>query len=66
MTLWNSNLLHNQIYGAIKSLTKFNDKVEKKPKFLCVIVGIGSGLTRDEKSGVYIVPYNSLGMHFKD
>lgn len=56
----------NQINEAIKSLTKFNDKVEKKPKFLCVIVGIGSGLTRDEKSGVYIVPYNTLGMHFKD
>lgn len=54
----------NQIVEAIKSLTKFNDKVEKKPKFLCVIVGIGSGLTRDEKSGVYIVPYNTLGMHF--
>lgn len=54
----------NQINEAIKSLTKFNDKVEKKPKFLCVIVGIGSGLTRDEKSGVYIVPYNTLGMHF--
>ena len=56
----------NQINEAIKSLMKFNDKVEKKPKFLCVIVGIGSGLTRDEKSGVYIVPYNTLGMHFKD
>lgn len=55
----------NQINEAIKSLAKFNDKVEKKPKFLCVIVGIGSGLTRDEKSGVYIVPYNTLGMHFK-
>lgn len=54
----------NQIVEAIKSLTKFNDKVEKKPKFLCVIVGIGSGLSRDEKSGVYIVPYNTLGMHF--
>ena len=54
----------NQIVEAIKSLTKFNDKVEKKPKFLCVIVGISSGLTRDEKSGVYIVPYNTLGMHF--
>lgn len=54
----------NQIGEAIKSLTKFNDKVEKKPKFLCVIVGIGSGLGRDEKSGVYIVPYNALGMHF--
>ena len=56
----------NQINEAIKSLTKFNDKVEKKPKFLCVIVGIGSGLTRDEKSGVYIVPYNTFGMHFGD
>lgn len=54
----------NQIADAIKSLTKFNNKVEKKPKFLCVIVGIGSGLTRDPKSGVYIVPYNTLGMHF--
>ena len=47
-----------------KSLTKFNDNVAKKPKFLCVIVGIGFGLTRDPKSGVYVVPYNTLGMHF--
>ncbi|MCI6614845.1 MAG: ATP-binding protein, partial [Mollicutes bacterium] len=55
----------NQIDEAIKSLTKFNNNVAKKPKFLCVIVGIGSGLTRDPKSGVYVVPYNTLGMHFK-
>lgn len=54
----------NQIDEAIKSLTKFNDNVAKKPKFLCVIVGIGSGLTRDPKSGVYVVPYHTLGMHF--
>mgnify|MGYP000792079672 FL=1 len=54
----------NQIDEAIKSLTKFNDNVAKKPKFLCVIVGIGFGLTRDPKSGVYVVPYNTLGMHF--
>ena len=56
----------NQIAEAIKSLTKFSDKIEKKPKFLCVIVGIGSDLTRDPKSGVYIVPYNTLGMHFSN
>lgn len=55
---------NNQIDEAIKSLTKFNDNVAKKPKFLCVIVGIGFGLTRDPKSGVYVVPYNTLGMHF--
>ena len=54
----------NQVDEAIKSLTKFNDNVAKKPKFLCVIVGIGFGLTRDPKSGVYVVPYNTLGMHF--
>lgn len=57
---------NNQIDDAIKSLTKFNDKVEKKPKFLCVIVGIASGLTRDPKTCVYVVPYNTLGMHFND
>lgn len=54
----------NQIDEAIKSLTKFNDNVAKKPKFLCVIVGIGFGLTKDPKSGVYVIPYNTLGMHF--
>lgn len=57
---------NNQINDAIKSLTKFKDKVEKKPKFLCVVVGIASGLTRDPKSGVYIVPHNTLGMHFNN
>lgn len=57
---------NNQIDDAIKSLTKFNDKVEKKPKFLCVIVGIASGLTRDPKTCVYVVPYNTLGIHFND
>lgn len=56
----------NQTADAIRSLTRFNDKVERKPKFLCVIVGIGSGLARDPESGVYIVPYNTLGTHFSD
>lgn len=55
----------NEVKEAIKSLTKFNSKVEKKPKFLCVIVGIGYGLTKDKESGVYIVPYDTLGMHFE-
>ena len=58
------NIIYMTIDEAIKSLTKFNDNVAKKPKFLCVIVGIGFGLTRDPKSGVYVVPYNTLGMHF--
>lgn len=53
----------NQIDDAIASLTKFNEKVERKPKFLCVIVGMGSGLTKDVNSGVYVVPYNALGMN---
>ena len=55
---------YNQINQAIKSLSKFKENVGRKPKFLCVIVGLGEALTRDTKSGVYIVPYNTLGMHF--
>lgn len=54
----------NQIDEALASLVKFQDKAERKPQFLCVIVGVGYGLTKDVRSGAYIVPYNTLGMRF--
>ena len=54
----------DSIDDAIKSLKKFKDNAKRKPKFCCVIVGLGYGLTRDVKTGTYIVPFNALGMHF--
>lgn len=53
-------LSHNSIGEAINSLTTFNKKVEKKPAFMCVIVGHLDTVMRDPQTGVFIVPLTSL------
>lgn len=45
---------------GIKSLSKFNQNVKKKPKFMCVIVGKYDAITIDKDTGIYIVPITSL------
>ena len=52
-----------RIEEAIESLTKFYDKVEKKPKFMCVIVGEYGVIHQDKKTGIYIIPFSALGLH---
>lgn len=50
----------NGVNDAICNLTKFRDNMLKSPKFMCVIVGKGSGIARDSKTGIYIVPITAL------
>lgn len=45
---------------AKKSLLKFYENVEKKPKFMCIIVGHYEAVIQDKETGIYIVPITSL------
>ncbi len=48
------------IEDAKKSLTTFYNNVEKKPKFMCIIVGHYEAVVQDPQTGIYIVPITSL------
>lgn len=50
----------DKIEEAKSNLLKFYDKVEKKPKFMCIICGLWNNVLRDPKTGIYIIPINSL------
>ena len=54
------NYFYGSIEDAIKSLVRFNENTEKKPIYMCVIVGHLDAVMRDPKTGVYIVPITSL------
>lgn len=45
---------------AKKNLTKFYTYAKKKPKFMCIIVGEYSAITKDEQTGIYVVPLTAL------
>lgn len=53
-------LSDGSIREAIDSLSKFNEKVSKKPEYMCVIVGHLESVMRDPKSGIFIVPITAL------
>lgn len=53
-------LTYNSVDTAIKGLKKFYDNVEKKPKFMCVIVGMYQAVVQDRETGIYIIPITSL------
>lgn len=48
------------IEEAKKSLLKFNENVQRKPEFLCIIVGTLGGAYIDKETGIYVVPINAL------
>lgn len=48
------------IQDGLDSLQKFNKNVEKKPKFMCIIVGHLDTVMRDPETGIFIVPITSL------
>ena len=50
----------NQFEEAKKNLLAFYNNVEKKPKFMCVIVGYGDIIAKDTNTGIYVVPINAL------
>ena len=53
-------LSDGSIQDAIGSLRKFYKNVEKKPEYMCVIVGHLDSVMRDPKTGIYVVPVTSL------
>lgn len=50
----------NQIEEAKANLLKFYNKVDKKPKFMCIICGLWNNVVRDSETGIYILPITSL------
>ena len=50
----------NQIEEAKTNLLKFYEKVDKKPKFLCIICGLWNNVMKDPDTGIYIIPINAL------
>lgn len=53
-------LSENGIEEAKNSLKKFYENVEKKPKFMCIIVGHYEAVIQDKETGIYILPITSL------
>lgn len=50
----------HQVEEAKKSLLNFYNNMNKKPKFMCVIVGYTDIIARDPETGIYIVPITAL------
>lgn len=53
-------LSDGSIQDAIESLSNFRNNVEKKPLYMCVIVGHLDTVMRDPDTGIFIVPFTSL------
>ena len=51
----------NQLSAAKVSLLKFNKYVHRKPKYMATIVGVGSAITKDQESGIYAIPFHTIG-----
>ena len=50
----------NQIDEAKETLLKYYDKVDKKPKFMCIICGLWENVVTDPETGIYILPITAL------
>lgn len=48
------------IEDAKKSLMTFYNKANKKPKFMCIIVGHFEAVIQDPETGIYVVPITAL------
>lgn len=53
-------LSDGSIDDAKKSLQTFYKNVNKKPKFMCIIVGHYEAVIQDNDTGIYIIPITSL------
>ena len=53
-------LSDGSIQESISSLRRFYDHVQRKPVYMCVVVGHLDTVMRDPESGVFIVPLTSL------
>lgn len=50
----------NQIDEAKKTLLKFEEKMIKKPKFMCIITSNSEAVVKDRETGIYILPITAL------
>lgn len=50
----------NQIDEAKQNLLDFYKNMNKKPKFMCIIVGYSDIIVQDTDTGIYIVPITAL------
>ncbi len=50
----------NEIETAKKNLLKFSENMNKKPKFMCIIVGNYDMVVKDKETGIYILPITAL------
>ena len=53
-------LSDGSVEDAKKSLMTFYKNVNKKPKFMCIIVGHYETVIQDKETGIYIIPITSL------
>lgn len=51
---------YTDVEEAKKNLLKIYNKMEKKPKFMTVIVGYTDVIAKDPETGIYIVPITAL------
>lgn len=50
----------NGVEEAKKNLLSLYENMNKKPKFMCIIVGYFDFVVKDEETGIYIVPITAL------
>lgn len=51
---------YNEVDNAIRNLQIFYNNMVKKPKFMCVIVGVCQSVYKDPNTGIYVVPITAL------
>lgn len=51
---------YHEVEEAKKSLLNLYNSMNKKPKFMCVIVGFTDVIAKDPETGIYIVPITAL------
>lgn len=55
-------LSSNLLQDGLKSLMNFYGNVERKPEFMCVIVGNMEAAYQDPETGIYVTPLTELGV----
>lgn len=49
-----------QLSDAKENLLNFKKNMNKKPKFMCIIVGHTDIIAKDKETGIYIIPFTAL------
>ena len=53
-------LSESGVEEAKKHLLKLKSKMNKPPKFMCIILGLYDAVVKDKETGIYLVPINAL------